>query len=70
MPPPTDITCRNVQSGKGDTVYRDWRCRECAKLLGRCCGESILIQFARGHRYRASRPLTAVCRRCGTLNEA
>lgn len=47
----------------------DWRCVCCGKLMGRRVGAAILIQFARGHRYRATRPVSAICRSCGTLNE-
>lgn len=47
----------------------DWRCTCCRKLLGRRCDGRVLIQFARGHRYAGSVPMTAVCRCCGTLNE-
>lgn len=48
---------------------RDWRCTCCHKLLGRRHGAVLLVQFARGHRYRVSCPASAVCRSCGTLNE-
>jgi len=47
----------------------EWRCFGCAKLLGLRSGASVLIRFARGHQYRAPRPVAAVCRRCGTMNE-
>ena len=47
----------------------DWRCTCCGKLLGFRTGNVVLIQFARGHQYRASRPVSAVCRTCKTLNE-
>lgn len=47
----------------------DWRCTCCGKLLGQRHGSVVLVQFARGHRYRAPRPVSAVCRGCGTLNE-
>lgn len=47
----------------------DWRCRKCFKLLG-CRSEGrVHVEFARGHRYILSTPVTAVCRCCGTLNE-
>lgn len=48
---------------------RDWRCSCCGKLLGQRHGSSVLIRFARGHQYRAVRPVTAICRSCHTLNE-
>lgn len=51
------------------TDVESWRCRACRKLLGKRQGSVVLIQFARGHCYRAQRPLSAVCRGCGTLNE-
>lgn len=54
---------------KTHSPSHDWRCTECAKLLGRRHGAVVLIQFARGHCYRAPRPVSAVCRACGTLNE-
>ncbi|QFT96066.1 hypothetical protein FIU85_02000 [Roseovarius sp. THAF8] len=53
----------------GPAVSADWRCTCCGKLLGRRHGSAILVQFARGHRYRISRPASAVCRSCDTLNE-
>ena len=49
--------------------HRDWRCTCCSKLLGLRSGTVVLIQFARGHQYRAPRPVSAVCRGCNTLNE-
>lgn len=57
------------RSSKKTGTPHDWRCTRCAGLLGKRAGDSVLIQFARGHRYRASLPVTAVCRRCSTLNE-
>lgn len=50
-------------------LQRDWRCTCCDKLLGHRSGSVVLVQFARGHRYRAPMPVSAVCRGCGTLNE-
>lgn len=47
----------------------DWRCRRCFKLLGRREERRVHVQFARGHRYIVSAPVSAVCRSCGTLNE-
>lgn len=52
-----------------DGAGSDWRCSCCNKMLGRRHGSVVLIQFARGHCYRAPRPMTAICRGCGTLNE-
>lgn len=48
---------------------RDWRCRKCFKLLGRRSEGGVHVNFARGHQYIVSTPVTAVCRCCGTLNE-
>lgn len=51
------------------TSHRDWRCTCCFKLLGRHSDGAVHVQFARGHQYMMSAPVTAVCRSCGTLNE-
>lgn len=48
----------------------DWRCTQCAKLLGVCRDGRIHLRFSRGHEYFAGYPITATCRDCGTLNEA
>lgn len=50
-------------------TFSDWRCHSCRKLLGKRQGAVVLIQFARGHCYRAPRPVTAICRSCKTMNE-
>lgn len=60
---------RSPNLDHADTGHLDWRCTCCGKLMGRRAGAVVLIQFARGHRYRAPRPVSAVCRACGTLNE-
>ncbi|SEN72795.1 hypothetical protein SAMN04488003_12930 [Loktanella fryxellensis] len=52
-----------------DAGHREWRCTCCNKLLGLRSGSVVLVQFARGHQYRAPRPVSAVCRSCKTLNE-
>lgn len=52
---------------KPDT--HDWRCTRCFKLLGRRSQRGVHVNFARGHQYIVSTPVTAVCRSCGTLNE-
>lgn len=64
---PNDTNFKRSSSELGDSA--DWRCTCCGKLLGRRHGAVVLVQFARGHRYRVSRPASAVCRGCGTLNE-
>lgn len=48
-----------------------WRCRGCGRLLGILDGTRVEIRFARGHQYRASLPVSCVCRNphCNTLNE-
>ncbi len=48
----------------------DWRCTRCDKLLGIYRDGQMHIQFARGHQYLASFPVTATCRACRTLNRA
>lgn len=50
--------------------HSDWRCTRCDKLLGIYREGQMHIQFARGHQYLASFPVTATCRTCGTLNRA
>lgn len=47
----------------------EWRCSGCGLLLGKVRGGRVHVEFARGHRYSASLPITAVCRRCERLNE-
>ncbi len=64
---PKHLRSQNSSSTPGYGL--DWRCTCCGKLLGRRHGSVVLVQFARGHRYRISRPASAVCRGCGTLNE-
>lgn len=60
---------RNYAPAPTASAGSDWRCTCCGKMLGLRHGSVVLIQFARGHCYRAPRPMTAVCRGCGTLNE-
>lgn len=60
---------RHPDSSITATSGSDWRCTCCGKLLGRRQGSVVLVQFARGHQYRAPRPISAVCRGCGNLNE-
>jgi len=50
-------------------VGQEWRCSKCGKLLGVATGRRLRIQFARGHQYIATLPVTATCRGCRTLNE-
>ncbi|WP_176441078.1 hypothetical protein [Oceanicola sp. 22II-s10i] len=50
------------------THHHDWRCSGCFKLLGRQSETQIHVRFARGHHYTFARPVTAICRSCGTLN--
>ncbi|WP_103761363.1 MULTISPECIES: hypothetical protein [Roseovarius] len=68
---PTFTTFHDQKNSRSGAINHasDWRCTCCGKLLGRRHGAAILVQFARGHRYRISRPASAVCRSCGTLNE-
>lgn len=49
--------------------HLDWRCSQCFKLLGKRQNDRVHVQFARGHQYLVSTPMSAVCRKCGTLNE-
>lgn len=49
--------------------YRDWRCWKCFKLLGKRIDDRVHFNFARGHQYVATCPVSAVCRCCGKLNE-
>ena len=55
----------------GNEQQKKWRCRGCGRLLGVVLDERLEIRFARGHQYRASLPVSCVCRnpRCNTLNE-
>lgn len=51
-------------------VHRnEWRCVQCGKLLGILAGERLHIRYERGNEYLATLPITATCRKCGTLNE-
>ncbi len=61
--------CTRAATSLPTPLCHEWRCTGCDKLLGRRSGSVVLIQFARGHQYRAPRPVSAVCRGCGTLNE-
>jgi len=67
-PTPTSWT-DDAKTKANSPCQTDWRCTHCEKLLGLKSGNIVLIQFARGHQYRAPRPVSAVCRGCGTLNE-
>jgi len=49
-------------------MKRPWRCENCNARLADRQRDHLEIQFARGHRYVASLPATAACRRCGRLN--
>ena len=46
---------------------RDWRCRSCGKLLGKCRAGGLHIHL-HGHDYTVSLPVEATCRGCGTHN--
>ena len=46
-----------------------WLCTGCGKVLGSRRGGRLHINFARGYKYIVSLPATAVCLRCGILNE-
>ena len=48
----------------------DWRCTGCGKLLGVRHDGRLHVRFAGGHEYFACLPAEAICRRCGTLNQA
>jgi phage FluMu protein Com len=50
-------------------MKREWRCKQCDKVLGVVEGGRLHIQFARGHQYIVGFPATSVCRGCRTLNE-
>lgn len=62
-------THRQHLSACGTGAGCDWRCQKCFKLLGRRSEGGVHLNFARGHQYMVSTPVTAVCRSCGTLNE-
>lgn len=47
---------------------REWRCSDCAKLLGVCRDGQMHLRFARGHEYLVGFPVVATCRGCGSLN--
>lgn len=64
-----EASCNRSALRRTNANPDDWRCLSCGKLLGKRQGAVVLIQFARGHCYRAPRPVTAVCRSCKTLNE-
>lgn len=49
---------------------REWRCSDCAKLLGVCRDGQMHLRFARGHEYLVGFPVVATCRGCGSLNTA
>ncbi len=48
----------------------DWRCTRCDKLLGVSRDGRMHLRFAHGHEYFVSFPVMAICRGCGTLNQA
>lgn len=48
---------------------REWRCKQCGKLLGKIEGDRLHVRFARKHEYLMRPPVTATCWGCGTLNE-
>jgi len=50
-------------------VVREWRCTGCSKLLGVVRHKRIYLKFGSKHHYIVTRPATAICRRCDTLNE-
>lgn len=48
--------------------HEGWKCA-CGKLLGRLAGDRVHIRLERRTEYVVSRPVTATCRSCGTMNE-
>lgn len=50
-------------------VDREWRCTRCQRLLGLVRHKRIHLRLAGNYEYLVTRPATAICRRCRTLNE-
>jgi len=59
MNPPTDDANRQCE----------WRCVECAKLLGNLLDGRLHLRLTRGHTYLVGFPATTVCLGCRTINE-
>lgn len=73
---PTPFHSRSVRSPRAGNATptagasADWRCTGCGKLLGIRRDGGMHLSFARGHEYLVGYPATAICRGCGTLNQA
>lgn len=61
---------RNGPKANPTISNADWRCTGCGKLLGIRRDRLMHLSFARGHEYLVGYPATAICRGCGTLNQA
>ena len=50
-------------------MRQEWRCITCGKLLGLIDGIRLYIQSCNSPSYAADLPATAICNKCGTINE-
>lgn len=50
-------------------MRQEWRCITCGKLFGMVDGIRLYIQSNNSPSYAADLPATAICNKCGTINE-
>ena len=50
-------------------MRQEWRCITCGKLFGMVDGMRLYIQSNNSPNYAANLPATAICNKCGTINE-
>ena len=50
------------------SLYPNWRCTRCDKLLGVCRNGRMHLRFTRGHEYFVGFPVVATCSSRGTLH--
>jgi len=50
-------------------MREEWRCTRCRGLLAMVAGNRLHIRIGRSSEYTSNLPATAICRKCGTLNE-
>ena len=60
MPTFTKLATSSVTRSKARNSDHNWYCKRCFKLLGKRSEGRIHVQFARGHQYVVSTPVTAV----------
>ena len=63
------VVYRHMARAANGGGHFDWRCTQCAKLLGVHRDGRMHLRFTRSHEYFVGFPVIATCRSCGALNQ-